>query len=364
MSTDETLYLNGSLVFLRVFDNGVYGYTFIISKTGTFIYALNEDGSKIIRYLKEEGLSLTEIQRRLKKSNTFSHKELETFIRQLIAKEILRYEKQGALPIWIDPSDVSTLQTKDAECFSIMFAGYLSNLFRDNASIIDSYKEFFPRLRNFFPAVSTSDRCLSLDIGCGSGHYSDALKEKIGPIISTDLSFERLLSFKYSPKRQEGTGNLVVVSDAERLPFRSNQFDLILCVFVLEHVMNPFKVVEEMSRIARAGAKFIIAFPSYSLVDTITTLFGRATPFLTFGHFHDFGFLSSRIPWCRNIKCLVKKIGNENIAIEHMEGIGLFGSGSNNFFIKKLSTLANKTIGKVFPFNRFGSQTVIIGRKK
>jgi hypothetical protein len=119
-----------------------------------------------------------------------------------------------------------------------------------------------------------------------------------------------------------------------------------------------------MGRIAKPGAKLIIAFPSYSMTDTIMTLLKRSVPYLTFGHFHDFGLLSSTIPWCRNMIDVIKKLRSTNIQIEHMQGIGLFGMRQNKGFVRNLSGLVDKTIGKIFPFNHFGAQTIILGRKE
>jgi SAM-dependent methyltransferase len=364
MGNEGKLYLNSSFTFLRLFDRGIFGFTLIISKTGTLIHALNQDGSRVLQFFREEGASLSAVQRQLEKAHMLSLEELECFLDQLIAKKILQYKKPKTLATWIDPSDVSTLLTKDAEIFSITFSKYLSRLFTENTSIIDSFKEFLPRLKKFFPTTSNSNRFIALDIGCGSGYYSEVLKGKTSTVISIDLSFERLLSFQNRSQKEENTRRLAIVSNALSLPFKENYIDLILCVFVLEHVLDPFKVIEEMGRIAKPGAKFIIAFPSYSMTDTIGTLLKRSVPFLTFGHFHDFGLLSSRIPWCRNMAALIKKLRCANIQIEHMQGISLFGLRPNNFFVRKLSNLMDKTIGKMFPFNRFGAQTIIIGRKE
>jgi 2-polyprenyl-3-methyl-5-hydroxy-6-metoxy-1,4-benzoquinol methylase len=355
------LYLNSSLVFFRIFDSGVDGFTLVFSKEGELIHALNSDGTEFIKSFIQ-GATLTETRKQLDRDHKVSGKELEIFIKTLVSKKILQYEEPKSLPTWIDPSDVSTLLTRDARDFSALFSQYLSNVFHDNTSLIDSHKDFMPHLTKFFPAFS--EKYLSIDIGCGNGYYSDALKEKNAEVISTDLSFERLHTFKNRLMRNGDTAGLAVVSNAECLPFKENQFDFILCIFVLEHVMDICQVIKEMSRIARPGARLIISFPSLSLKETIMFLLRLRKPVLNFKHFHTFGFLSSRIPWCRNMNRFLRDLGAENIDIKHIEGTNLLRFNSQNIFMKGISRIIDKTMGKVFPFNRFGEQTIIIGRKK
>ncbi len=45
----------------------------------------------------------------------------------------------------------------------------------------------------------------------------------------------------------------------EKLPFKDNQFEFVLCTHTLEDIYNPFLVIEEMSRVAKRG---YIAAPS------------------------------------------------------------------------------------------------------
>jgi ubiquinone/menaquinone biosynthesis C-methylase UbiE len=88
-----------------------------------------------------------------------------------------------------------------------------------------------------------------LDLGCGEGF-------DIKNIISTnkidfefccglDLNYE---SLRFSRDAISGASFHVVNGDVRYLPFKPREFDLILCLEVLEHLDDPDKVLEEISR--------------------------------------------------------------------------------------------------------------------
>lgn len=52
-----------------------------------------------------------------------------------------------------------------------------------------------------------------------------------------------------------------VFADAARLPFRSDDFDGVVCLEVLEHVPDPAQVVGEISRVLKPGGRAWISMP-------------------------------------------------------------------------------------------------------
>lgn len=55
--------------------------------------------------------------------------------------------------------------------------------------------------------------------------------------------------------------HLEVVGDAHFLPFPDNTFDGVVCETLLEHVVEPSKVIEEMHRVLKPGGKAYILMP-------------------------------------------------------------------------------------------------------
>ena len=50
-----------------------------------------------------------------------------------------------------------------------------------------------------------------------------------------------------------------IVADAQELPFGNDMYDRILCIDMLEHTLDPGKVIDECHRILKPGGKLIFA---------------------------------------------------------------------------------------------------------
>ena len=104
-------------------------------------------------------------------------------------------------------------------------------------SVINLFKS---DLYSYFRLVNPS---LVLDAGCGEGIISQDIKKIFkSNIVGIDPSDDKL---KYS-----STVLPVVKSSIYHLPFRSNQFNLALCLEVLEHLDDPILGLKELSRVS------------------------------------------------------------------------------------------------------------------
>ena len=56
----------------------------------------------------------------------------------------------------------------------------------------------------------------------------------------------------------------VLVSRAEDLPFVDGVFDTVVCSEVIEHVSDPYAVIQELSRVTKVGGNVILTTPNYS----------------------------------------------------------------------------------------------------
>lgn len=82
-----------------------------------------------------------------------------------------------------------------------------------------------------------------LNLGCGKDYRDDCVNVDISDNVKKDVKIDLN---KYP------------------LPFADNEFDVVYCVDVLEHLENPAKALEEMYRICKNGAKVIIKAPHFS----------------------------------------------------------------------------------------------------
>jgi putative flippase GtrA len=93
-----------------------------------------------------------------------------------------------------------------------------------------------------------------LDIGCGSspiiGHYKKA--------TGIDRNIEKIKFMR----EKFPDNNFVPMESTEG--FKSNSFDYVLCIEVIEHLKNPEETIKEISRVAKPYGRVIIATPDYS----------------------------------------------------------------------------------------------------
>lgn len=85
-----------------------------------------------------------------------------------------------------------------------------------------------------------------LDLGSGKAKYKPMLLKQVGSYTAFDMV--------------EGP-NVDVVGDIHNLPFEDNSFDTIISTSVMEHVKEPWRMIEEVQRVLRPGGKCILTTP-------------------------------------------------------------------------------------------------------
>lgn len=106
-------------------------------------------------------------------------------------------------------------------------------------------------IRKYFRAFNQlleglGPQCI-LEVGCGEGEVLYRLDQRFPTASASgmDLSYDTLLE----AKRRFDT-QTVVCGSASNLPYDSGRFDLVVCVEVLEHVLDPERVLRELRRVA------------------------------------------------------------------------------------------------------------------
>ncbi|MCA9926734.1 MAG: class I SAM-dependent methyltransferase, partial [Anaerolineales bacterium] len=61
---------------------------------------------------------------------------------------------------------------------------------------------------------------------------------------------------------------------AESLPFADEQFDVVSCLGSLEHFVDPLKALQEMVRVARKDAQFLLLVPNADFLTACLGLYG------------------------------------------------------------------------------------------
>lgn len=95
-----------------------------------------------------------------------------------------------------------------------------------------------------------------LDFGCGTGLNSLSL-DQFGDVYGFDISEEAL---KYSKARGRAK---ILRAEAESLPFKSNSFDVVCALDVLEHIEDDIHAICEIHRVLKPGGFLILTVPAF-----------------------------------------------------------------------------------------------------
>lgn len=95
-----------------------------------------------------------------------------------------------------------------------------------------------------------------LDAGCGSGRTLEELVD-YGTVAGVELSPDAA-----EVARRRGCGE-VVIGSLEDLPWPSENFDLITCLDVIEHVPDDRGALRELRRVSKPGGWLLATVPAY-----------------------------------------------------------------------------------------------------
>lgn len=90
------------------------------------------------------------------------------------------------------------------------------------------------------------------EIGTGAGYIAHALSEHAKSVDSVDIVDDRKVTTGFNQK---------IVTD-ERLPYKDNQFDIVITNHVLEHVPDQERHMAEMARVLKKGGIIYLASPN------------------------------------------------------------------------------------------------------
>lgn len=120
-----------------------------------------------------------------------------------------------------------------------------------------------------------------LDYGCGAGSLLYAMGcRNFDRLIGVDLS--RVLVDSINEQIADEKDILPieahVVEDDELLFLETESVDTITCMAVLEHVINPYKLLDELYRVAKPGAELLLSVPNYGYLKHILFLLLNKQP--------------------------------------------------------------------------------------
>lgn len=120
-----------------------------------------------------------------------------------------------------------------------------------------------------------------LEVGAGEGVISERLHGRFGSCVSLDLPDDVLRE-----EWRTRPGPHYLNGDAQRLPFADDSFDLVVCVEVLEHLVDPERGLRELARVGTRH--LLLSVPREPIFRSCNLFTGRYVKDLgnTPGHFN------------------------------------------------------------------------------
>lgn len=106
--------------------------------------------------------------------------------------------------------------------------------------------------------IDTGNLCgkMVLDAGCGTGEIAALFATGGNYVAATELSLKDLAKVPQGGKLRR------ICSDVQSLPFKDGAFEGANCTDLLEHLENPGKTLQELSRVLKTGAWLLLSTPS------------------------------------------------------------------------------------------------------
>ncbi|MDO8503429.1 MAG: class I SAM-dependent methyltransferase [bacterium] len=172
------------------------------------------------------------------------------------------------------------------------------------------YRNIFVQEKTHFFYVATHRVVLSLvkrftlgkslkifDAGCGTGLLAKKL-ERFGRVWGIDISLQAV---KFAKNR----GVRVKQASVDKIPFKDDSFDLVVCVDVIYHkLVNDKKALREFFRVLRPGGILVLRVP--------------AVPWLATSHDKH---VHTRERYTKSV--LTKKLVDAGFSVEKISGVDL-----------------------------------------
>lgn len=102
-----------------------------------------------------------------------------------------------------------------------------------------------------------------LETGCGAGRFTEILlQQPAAAVTSTDLSSAvepNQMNFPQSERHR------IIQCDINQMPFAPGQYDIVICLGVVQHTRNPERTIADLFRQVRPGGWLVIDHYTHSL---------------------------------------------------------------------------------------------------
>ncbi len=131
------------------------------------------------------------------------------------------------------------------------------------------HNTYFSNTRHDLIELIPQNRNKILEIGCGTGATLIALKKlgKADYVSGVDI---------VDLNQKEELDKFIccdIEKEVSSLPFANDFFDIIICADILEHLIDPWKVVKELKRYLKKDGILIASIPNIREIKTMLKIF-------------------------------------------------------------------------------------------
>lgn len=140
------------------------------------------------------------------------------------------------------------------------------------------------RLRQYIISLVDNHCNFILDIGCGSGWVAHYFSNKNIKVISNDLSKKNV---KKSLQKTNSKYHLGLVFDSFNPAIKNDSVDVMISSEVIEHVIDPFNFIKNLSNLLKPKGKLILSTPYNEIIRYVLCIHcNKKTPI--HAHLHSF----------------------------------------------------------------------------
>ncbi|MBQ3032872.1 MAG: methyltransferase domain-containing protein, partial [Deferribacterales bacterium] len=98
-----------------------------------------------------------------------------------------------------------------------------------------------------------------LDIASGEGYGSALLSFSAAKVTGVDIDMQAVI---HASRKYKRDNIKFVQGSGENIPFDNHRFDVVVSFETIEHIENPYKMVEEVKRVLKPGGIYIVSTPN------------------------------------------------------------------------------------------------------
>jgi demethylmenaquinone methyltransferase / 2-methoxy-6-polyprenyl-1,4-benzoquinol methylase len=130
----------------------------------------------------------------------------------------------------------------------------------DQMNSVISFKQHIRWRKDTMKRMDVQPGQHALDVCCGTGDWTIALAEAVGPqgkVVGLDFSQNMLKIGEQKVKQRQLHQVSLIHGNAMELPFEDNSFDYVTIGFGLRNVPDYMQVLKEMNRVLKPGGKAV-----------------------------------------------------------------------------------------------------------